>query len=132
MRPQPRQRRLVSLPVVPVPALSPSLQCPLFHHEHVDHCPPAVRRRPPPTTSMCSPPDGVTIGLHANAAANLLPQANQSTDEIVAVVPPELMSWHHYVQLPRVWVRVLRGCGRSFSACWKTACSTTLRMCTWP
>lgn len=45
-------------------------------------------------------PDGVTIGMHANAAASLLPQANRGTDEIVAVVPPELMSWHR-VELPK-------------------------------
>lgn len=45
-------------------------------------------------------PDGATVGVHATGAASLLPLASRGTDEIVAVVPAELMSWHR-VELPK-------------------------------
>ena len=44
--------------------------------------------------------DGSTLGAHGECAAALLPAANRGTDEIVAVVPPEVLSWHR-IELPK-------------------------------
>lgn len=45
-------------------------------------------------------PDGQTIGVHATSPASLMPDASRGTDEIVAVVPPEALSWHR-IELPK-------------------------------